>query len=190
MVHETVGRLFLSEMVLIECKKINRAKTRIQSRGTDYDGCMVCLFDSEEQYKIHYDAIMSTGYANEITDFRVRETDADAENNAMMIWIGSVLAAAIAIVFNVVMRKRGCERAYFTKLCIPKGQDVKPYYKTSFVFETIAWIVTFAAVLFGAVYMSDEFIPKAAIDTRILVIPAAVIVAEIICLLMNNATGR
>ena len=45
----------------------------------------------------------------------------------------------------------------------------------------------FAAVLFGAVYMSDEFIPKAAIDTRILVIPAAVIVAEIICLLMNNA---
>ena len=44
MVHETVGRLFLSEMVLIECKKINRAKTRIQSRGTDYDGCMVCLY--------------------------------------------------------------------------------------------------------------------------------------------------
>ena len=144
-------------------------------------------FDSDEQYKIHYDAIMSTGYANEITDFRVRETDADAEDNAIMIWIGAVLAAAIAIVFNVVMRKRGCERAYFTKLCIPKGQDVKPYYKTSFVFETIVWFVVFAAVLFGAAYMSDEFIPQAAMDTRILVIPAAVIVAEIICLLMNNA---
>lgn len=38
-----------------------------------------------------------------------------------------------------------------------------------------------------AIYTSDEFIPKAAIDIRILVIPAAVIVAEIICLLMNNA---
>lgn len=144
-------------------------------------------FGSDEQYQIHYDAIMSAGYANEITDFRVRETDADAKNNATMIWIGAVLAAAIAIVFNVVMRKRGCERAYFTKLCIPKGQDVNPYYKTSFVFETIAWIVMFAAVLFGAVYMSDKFIPKAAMDARILVIPAAVIVAEIICLLMNNA---
>lgn len=189
----------------IRNNSVNNGYSGMYVSAADYSTCRTYLttdyrplgrlkdreaFDSEEQYKIHYDAIMSTGYANEITDFRVRETDADAENNAMMIWIGSVLAAAIAIVFNVVMRKRGCERAYFTKLCIPKGQDVKPYYKTSFVFETIAWIVTFAAVLFGAVYMSDEFIPKAAIDTRILVIPAAVIVAEIICLLMNNATGR
>ena len=186
----------------IRNNSVNNGYSGMYVSAADYSTCRTYLttdyrplgrlkdreaFDSDEQYKIHYDAIMSTGYANEITDFRVRETDADAENNAMMIWIGAVLAASIAIVFNVVMRKRGCERAYFTKLCIPKGQDVKPYYKTSFAFETIAWIVMFAAVLFGAVYMSDEFIPKAAIDTRILVIPAAVIVAEIICLLMNNA---
>jgi len=144
-------------------------------------------FDSDEQYQIHYDAIMSAGYANEITDFRVRETDADTENNAMMIWIGAVLAATIAIVFNVVMRKRGCERAYFTKFCITRGQAVKPYYKTALIAETVIWLLMFAGVLFGAVYTSDEFIPKAALDTRILVIPAAVIVAEIICLLMNNA---
>ena len=186
----------------IKNNSVNNGYSGMYISAADYSTCRTYLtadyrplgrlkdreaFDSDEQYQIHYDAIMSTGYANEITDFRVRETDADAENNAMMIWIGAVLAAAIAIVFNVVMRKRGCERAYFTKLCIPKGQDVKPYYKTSFVFETIAWILTFAAVLFGAVYMSDEFIPQAAMDTRILVIPAAVIVAEIICLLMNNA---
>lgn len=144
-------------------------------------------FDSEEQYQIHYDAIMSAGYANEITDFRVRETDADTENNAMMIWIGAVLAAAIAIVFNLVIRKRGCERAYFTKFCIPKGQDVKPYYKTALIAETVIWLMMFAGVLFGAVYTSDEFIPRVALDTRILVIPAAEIAAEIVCLLMNNA---
>ena len=186
----------------IRNNSVNNGYSGMYISAADYSTCRTYLttdyrplgrlkdreaFDSDEQYKIHYDAIMSTGYANEITDFRVRETDADAENNAMTIWIGAVLAAAIAILFNVVMRKRGCERAYFTKFCIPKGQDVKPYYKTSFVFETIAWIVMFAAVLFGAVYMSDEFIPKAAMDTRILVIPAAVIVAEILCLLMNNA---
>lgn len=105
----------------------------------------------------------------------------------MMIWIGAVLAAAIAIVFNVAMSRRGCERAYFTKFCIPKGQDVKPYYKTALTVETVVWLLLFAGVLFGAIYTSDEFIPKAAMDTRILVIPVAVIVAEIICLLMNNA---
>ena len=186
----------------IRNNSVNNGYSGMYISAADYSTCRTYLttdyrplgrlkdreaFDSDEQYQIHYDAIMSTGYANEITDFRVRETDADVENNAMMIWIGAVLAAAIAIVFNVVMRKRGCERAYFTKLCIPKGQDVKPYYKTSFVFETIGWFVVFAAVLFGAAYMSDEFIPQAAMDTRILVIPAAVIVAEIICLLMNNA---
>lgn len=186
----------------IRNNSVNNGYSGMYVSAADYSTCRTYLttdyrplgrlkdreaFDSDEQYQIHYDAIMSTGYANEITDFRVRGTDADAENNAMMIWIGAVLAAVIAIVFNVVMRKRGCERAYFTKLCIPKGQDVKPYYKTSFVFETIAWIVMFAAVLFGTVYMSDEFIPKAAMDTRILVIPAAVIVTEIICLLLNNA---
>lgn len=186
----------------IRNNSVNNGYSGIYISAADYSTCRTYLttdyrplgrlkdreaFDSDEQYQIHYDAIMSAGYANEITDFRVRETNADAENNAMIIWIGAVLAAAIAIVFNVVMRKRGCERAYFTKLCIPKGQDVKPYYKTSFIFETIAWIVMFAAVLFGAIYMSDEFIPEAALDTRILVIPVAVIVAEIICLLMNNA---
>lgn len=186
----------------IRNNSVNNGYSGMYISAADYSTCRTYLtadyrplgrlkdreaFDSDEQYQIHYDAIMSTGYANEITDFRVRETDANTENNATMICVGAILVAVIAIVFNVVMRKRGCERAYFTKLCIPKGQDVKPYYKTSFVVETIVWIVVFAAVLFGAAYMSDEFIPKAAMDTRILVIPAAVIVAEIICLLMNNA---
>lgn len=36
-------------------------------------------FDSEEQYKIHYDAIMSSGYANEITDFKIRQNDLDPQ---------------------------------------------------------------------------------------------------------------
>lgn len=186
----------------IRNNSVNNGYSGMYISAADYSTCRTYLtadyrplgrlkdreaFDSDEQYQIHYDAIMSTGYANEITDFRVRETDANTENNATMICVGAILVAVIAIVFNVVMRKRGCERAYFTKLCIPKGQDVKPYYKTSFVVETIVWIVVFAAVLFGAAYMSDEFIPKAAMGTRILVIPAAVIVAEIICLLMNNA---
>ncbi len=186
----------------IRSNSANNGYSGMYTSAIDYSTCRTYLttdyrplgrlknresFDSDEQYQIHYDAIMSTGYANEITDFRVRETDSDAEKNTMMIWIGAVLAAAIAIVFNVAMSRRGCERAYFTKFCIPKGQDVKPYYKTALTVETVVWLLLFAGVLFGAIYTSDEFIPKAAMDTRILVIPVAGIVAEIICLLMNNA---
>lgn len=180
---------------------VNNGYSGMYISATDYSTCRTYLttdyrplgrlkgreaFDSDEQYQIHYDAIMSSGYANEITDFHVRETNADTENSSMTIWIGAVLAAAIAIVFNMIMRKRGCERAYFMKFCIPKGQDVKPYYKASFCAETIIWLLIFAGVLLGAVHASDEFIPKEALDIRILVIPAAVIVAEIVCLLMNN----
>ena len=128
---------------------------------------------------------MSAGYANEITDFRVRETDADAENNLVMLWIGAVLAAAIIIVFNVVMRKRGCEKAYFTKHCIPKGQNVKPYYMSAFAVETILWLVLFAGTLVGAVCTYDQYIPKAALDIWVLVIPAVVILAEVVCLIRN-----
>ena len=104
-----------------------------------------------------------------------------------MVWIGAALAAGIAIAFNIMMRKRGCERAYFTKICIPKGQNVKPYYSTAFAVETIVWLAAFAATIFVAVYTSNQFIPAAALDIRILAIPAAAIVAEIVCLIMNNS---
>lgn len=186
----------------IRSNSVNNGYSGMYISATDYSTCRSYLttdyrplgrlkdreaFDSDEQYQIHYDAIMSAGYANEITDFHVRETDSDIENSSMMIWIGAVLAATIAIVFNMIMRKRGCEGAYFMKFCIPKGQDVKPYYKASFCAETIIWLLMFAGVLLGAVHTSDEFIPKEALDIRILMIPAAVIVAEIVCLLMNNA---
>lgn len=195
-----LAQITVEQVAGIRNNSANNGYSGIYISASDYSMCRTYLttdyrplgrlkdreaFGSDKQYQIHYDAIMSTGYANEITDFRVRETDVDAENNVMMIWIGAVLAAAITIVFNVVMRKRGCEKTYFTKFCIPKGQDIKPYYKMSFTFEIVAWIVLLAGVLFGAMCTSDEFIPKAAIDIQILVIPVTVVVAEIICLIMN-----
>lgn len=186
----------------IRSNSVNNGYSGIYISADDYSACRTYLttdyrplgrlkdresFDSDEQYQIHYDAIMSAGYANEITDFRIRETDAETKNNAMMVWIGAALAAGIAIAFNIMMRKRGCERAYFTKICIPKGQNVKPYYSTAFAVETIVWLAAFAATIFVAVYTSNQFIPAAALDIRILAIPAAAIVAEIVCLIMNNS---
>lgn len=144
-------------------------------------------FESDEQYQIHYDAIMSAGYANEITDFRVRENAADKASGDIMIWLGAALAMVLIVAFNVVMAKRGCEKVYFAKHCIPKGQDVKPYYKVAFMFETILQIILFAGVILIMLNTADTYIPKEAMDIKLVVIPAAMIVAEIICLAANNS---
>ncbi|NLD79780.1 MAG: hypothetical protein GX642_01235 [Smithella sp.] len=186
----------------IRSNSVNNGYSGIYISAADYNACRTYLttdyrplgrlkdresFDSDEQYQIHHDAITSTGYANEITDFRVRENDAESENNAMMVWIGAILAAVVVIAFNILMKKRGCEKAYFTKICIPKGQNVKPYYKTSFVVESVLLVVLFTATLTMAVYTAKEFIPKSAMDIKILAIPAAIVVAEVISMIMNYA---
>ena len=71
----------------IRSNSANNGYSGMYTFATDYDTCRTYLrtdyrplgrlkdresFDSDEQYQIHYDAIMSTGYANEITDFRIR----------------------------------------------------------------------------------------------------------------------
>lgn len=144
-------------------------------------------FESDEQYQIHYDAIMDSGYANEITDFRVRENDLDKELSALTIWVGSALSALVIFAFNIAMAKRGCEKIYFTKHCIPKGLNIKPYYTISFFAELISMIVLYMTILILRVKFADEFIPHTAFTPMLVVIPVAVIITEIICLFMNYA---
>lgn len=144
-------------------------------------------FDSDEQYQVHYNAIMSAGYANEITDFRVRENSLEKKTNPIMIYIGAALSAVLIIIFNVVMAKRGCEKGYFTKHCIPKGQNVKPYYTKSFICELLCFAVAYAGVMLFKLKTSADYIPKSALGIEIAVIPAAVLIAEFIALIMNGS---
>lgn len=143
------------------------------------------LFDSEEQYQVHYDAIMSSGYANEITDFRIRENDLDTKGNLWMLLIGAGLAATLMIIFNIVMGKRGCEKNYFTKHCIPKGQEVRPYYGVSFFMEMVLFCIFYAGVLVAQILFSDEFIPQTILDAKLFIIPVAVLVAGFVNIFMN-----
>lgn len=143
------------------------------------------LFDSEEQYQVHYDAIMSSSYANEITDFRIRENDLGTKENLLMLLIGAGLAAALLIIFNIVMGKRGCEKNYFTKHCIPKGQAVRPYYSVSFFMEMVLFCIFYAGVLVAQILFSDEFIPQTVLDAKLLIIPVAVLVAGFVNIFMN-----
>ncbi|MBQ1734557.1 MAG: hypothetical protein II038_06720 [Lachnospiraceae bacterium] len=142
-------------------------------------------FEDDDQYQIHYDAIMSSGFANEITDFRVKESGLDKKISPLMVLIGAALSLVLIIAFNIVMSKRGCERVYFQKHCIPKGQNVKPYYNTAFVFEIISFVVIYVVGIIVKTCLSDSYIPKSTYDYWLVLIPVAVIVAEIISLIMN-----
>ncbi len=142
-------------------------------------------FSDAEQYQVHHDAIMSSGYANAITDFRVRETSLDKGSSSVMIWIGGALSAAIIIAFNILMARRGCERIYFTKNCIPKGQVVKPYYTIAFCSELILSIALYAVFLITRIKTASEYIPGTAIGISVVVVPIAILIAEIASLTMN-----
>ena len=170
--------------------------------ASDYNACKTYLtqdyrpmgklktreqFESDEQYQIQYDAVMSGGYANEITDFRVRENSFDKKSSPLMLWIGAALSAVLIIAFNVVMAKRGNEKGYFTKHCIPKGQNVKPYYIKSFVCELLLFDVAYAVTLIYKIKFSSAYIPKSALGVEILLIPIAILAAEIISLCINSS---
>ena len=142
-------------------------------------------FSDNDQYQVHYDAIMSSGYANEITDFRVRGDGLDKGSNSLMIWIGAILAIVVIVGFNMIMSRRGCEKVYFKKHCIPKGQSVKPYYILVFASESIFSIILYVAFMLFKLKMSKEFIPDTAVGIKIVILPLAVIIAEVICLVMN-----
>ena len=145
------------------------------------------LFEDDAQYQVHYDAIMSSGYANEITDFRIRESGLDNDSSSVMVWIAAAFVLVLVIAFNIVMAKRGCEKVYFTKHCIPKGMNVKPYYSLSFVMELILIVVIYAAVVLFRIKTTSEFIPHEALDINIFFVPLAAVIAEIVSLIMNNS---
>ena len=174
--------MYVSASDYSTCKTFLTTEYRPLGRLNDRD-----QFSSDEQYQIHYDAIMSTGYANEITDCRIRENSIDKKSSSLMIWLGALLSGFALLGFNHVMARRGCEKVYFTKHCLPKGQSVKPYYTISFVFEMLCTIALYTAFLLLRIKHSNEYIPGDAIGIKIAIVPAAIIIAEIICLILNNS---
>ena len=197
-----LAQLSTEQKEAIVQKSQNNGYSGMYISASDYNTCQAYLtkdyrpmgrlkdrdrFDSDEQYQVHYDAIMESGYANEITDFRVRENNLDKKANPVMVYIGSALSAVLIIIFNAVMSKRGCEKGYFTKHCIPKGQNVEPYYSKTFICELLCFIVAYAAIMFYKFKASTDYIPKSALSIEIAIIPAAVVIAELIAFIMNGS---
>lgn len=85
------------------------------------------------------------------------------------------------------MSKRGCETVYFTKHCIPKGQNIKPYYSISFAVELILSILLYTGVMFFMINSSSEFIPRSVVNINIAIVPASIVVAEVASFILNNS---
>lgn len=169
--------------------------------STDYNTCKTFLtndyrplgrlrdrsqFSDEEQYQTHYNAIMSSGYANEITDFRMRESNLNDNSSLIQLCLGAIIVAVIMIAYNVVMSKRGCECVYFTKHSIPKGHNVRPYYQASFWSELLLASLFLLGAMLLNVHLSGIYIPASAYSPNLIIIPASILFAELICLIMNN----
>ncbi len=142
-------------------------------------------FKDDDQYQVHYNAIMSSGYGNEITDFKVKESNAK-EVGSYLLWIGLALTVVLTFAFNVILSRRGCEKGYFVKYCIPKGLKVSSYYSTAFFCEMILFVLFYVGALVFRVLKASIYIPKAVYGIELLFIPIGVLVVELICLIMNN----
>lgn len=188
-------------MQAIRQGSLNNGYSGMYVSANDYDTCRLYLttdyrplgrlrareqFADDDQYQIHYDAIMASGYANEITDFRVKESELDKPVSSISVWLGALLAIAVIIAFNVIMSNRGCEKEYFTRRSIPNGQDVKPYYVISFIVETLTCIAVYAVAMLIRFNLAAVYIPGTALNFYLILFPISVIVAELICLLLIN----
>lgn len=168
--------------------------------SSDYDTCKAFLtndyrplgrlkareqFETDDQYEIHYNAIMSSGYANEITDCRIKEMAYDQKALPVSVYLGSILAFVFVIIFNVLMKNRGCERVYFSRQCIPRGQNVKPYYVLSVFYEILAYVGLYSVILLISIYLSSVYIPSKIIDIKAFLVPCCFILAELIAFIGN-----
>ena len=189
------------QMLSIRQGSQNNGFSGMYVTANDYDSCRQYLltdyrplgrlrardqFSDDNQYQIHYDAIMSSGYSNEITDFRMRETNLEISVSSLTIWLGLLLTVVAIILFNVLMANRGCEKTYFIKHCIPNGQNVKPYYVISFGAETALCIIIYAVALIVSIKESTAYIPSSAFNLYIYLFPITVLVVEIVCLAIVN----
>ena len=85
------------------------------------------------------------------------------------------------------MSRRGGEKGYFTKFCIPKGQNVRPYYTISFWFEIFSFLVLYAGSIYIRVITANEYLPHGVFGVLLALIPTAYVVAEVAALGLNNS---
>lgn len=144
-------------------------------------------FKNDDQYQIHYDAIMSSNYSNEITDFNAKR-NAQSDNDVVIkLFIGIIVTSVILIAYNIFMSNRGCEKEYFRNQCIPKGKNVTSYYSDSFIAESVILVASFVIMLLIVVSKSSIYIPQEPFRYMVLMIPIAMVLIELVCLALNKA---
>ncbi len=184
----------------IKSNSKNNGYSGMYIEASDYNTCRAYLisdyrplgrlknreqFDDEDQYNIHYDAIMSSGYANEITDFRIREAEYGKQGNFILVLICNIMSFAIILFFNYLMEKRGCEKIYFKKQCIPIGRKVTSYYVISFFVEMMLSITIYVGILVYKICNASLYITSSVFDFWVILFPIVVLIAEIISLVKN-----
>jgi len=129
-------------------------------------------FATQEAYDIHYNAFMSSNYANEITDFSVRGQEslskAKAKENSANLYtiIPYIVIAVILIMYNLLMWLRKSERCYFSKRKVSGGGNAVVYYLFSIFVQ--------AALIIGGMTIVNLVVSS----NMTLYVPSAIIVSK------------
>ena len=121
-------------------------------------------FATHEAYETHYNAFMSGNYANEITDFAVKNQGAEASverlerSSTLFIVFAYIVLLVVLPTANFLLWMRRSERKYFVQRKLKGDKKIGRYYIISSVVQAILSIVglVVAALLiasFSTLYM-------------------------------------
>lgn len=128
-------------------------------------------FATQEAYDIHYNAFMSANYANEITDFSTRGSEAFSEAKAkestanLYTALPCVVIAVTMLAYNFLMWMRKSEKGYFSRRKLKGGGNVV-YYLISVMVQAAFLIFGMVAANFIVASHTSLYIPSGIVSYR------------------------
>ena len=153
-------------------------------------------FATQEAYEIHYNAFMSSSYANEITDFSVKAKEAtlkaedkmSASNQYVIFACG--VALTVMLIFNALMWVRNSERKYFASRKVYGAGNTVVYYLISSIFQAAILIGGITAAMLIIPSVSGFYIPTGVVTTKTIIFIVAIAIISILVLIENMILAK
>lgn len=144
-------------------------------------------FATHEAYETHYNAFMSGNYANEITDFAVKNQGVASSveklnrSSTLLIVFAYVILLVVLPAANLLLWIRKSERKYFVQRKLKGDKNIGRYYILSSAVQAVLSIVGFVAAALLIASSSSLYIPaSAALANTLIFIFAGVAVSILI----------
>lgn len=145
------------------------------------------VFDSDEEYQIHYDAWLNANYYNEITSFEERLNEVRLVDTSS-IWAGSVAVLFVNLVCSILLFMRKTERLYFKTRKSKRG--LSGYYIKTFISDMVFGLG--AAIGSSYIYelVTDVYLVKRVQDKSAIIALSTIVLSCVVCLFISLAMLR